>query len=268
MADYVFADSEQELERLQFQAQVLQPVTSRLLNCMGVQPGMRVLDLGCGAGDVALLMADCVGPDGTVLGLDRSEQAIELAKRRALSAGFKQLGFERCDVMDYPCEVPFDCVIGRYVLVHQADPVAFLRKVASFARTGGVIGFHEILLRDPMVESHPVVQLWDRAGDWIVAAIRAVAPHHDAAALLVRYFNEAGLQTPALFCERPIGGGEDSTLYRWAFEGVRSIFPYVLQQGLATEQDLNTFQSRLRHAVIASHAQLIGPTQIAAWVRV
>lgn len=268
MADYVFADSEQELERLQFQAQVLKPVTSRLLHCMGIQPGMRVLDLGCGAGDVAQLAADCVGPDGAVLGLDRSEQAIELANRRAVSAGLKQVIFERCEIMDYACTVPFDCVIGRYVLVHQPDPVEFLRKIASFACSGGTLGLHEILLVDPMVESHPVVALWDSAGDWIVAAIRAVAPHHDAAALLVQYFDEAGLHTPALFCERPIGGGEDSSLYRWAYEGVRSIFPYVLQQGLATEQDLSTFQDRLRHAVVESRAQLIGPTQIAAWVRV
>lgn len=268
MKRYAFADSAEELERLQFQAQVLQPFTVRLLDGMGVCSGMRVLDLGCGAGDVALMVAERVGPEGTVLGLDRSEKAVLLAARRARMAGLKQVAFEHCDVMAYDCRLPFDCVIGRYVLVHQHDPVAFLRKAASFVSPGGTLGLHEILLLDPLVQSQPPIALWNSAGDWIVAAIRAVAPHHDAAARLVKYFAEAGLQPATMLCERPIGGGEDSPLYRWAYEGVRGVWPYVLQQGLASEHDLRTFLNRLRKAVVESRAQLIGPTQIVAWTRI
>jgi SAM-dependent methyltransferase len=267
MSNYVFGHSSEELERLTFQAQVLQAVTSRLLTDMGVGTGMRVLDLGCGAGDVAMLVGKMVGPRGSVLGIDRSPEAVELAAHRSASAGLPHVTFEARDVDVFTSAEPFDCVVGRYVMVHQADPVAFIRKAASLTKPGGTLGFHEILLLDPMMESHPPVQMWDLAGNWIVAAIRAAAPHHGAASRLIEYFSDAGLASPALFCERPIGGGEESLLYRWAFEGVRGVYPHLVRMGVIAEgaEDLSTFESRLRSETVKSRAQLIGPTQIGAW---
>lgn len=270
MSDYLFGSSPEELERLAFQAKVLQPITERLLSEIGLTTGMHVLDIGCGAGDVAMLAGAIVGISGSVTGIDRSPQAIKLAAHRASIAGLQQIEFEACDVNDFSSPRPFDCVIGRYIMVHQADPADFLRKSFRLVKPGGVLALHEILLLDPMLESHPTVPTWNRAGDWIVAALRAAAPHHDAAAKMLAYFHEAGLPPPELRCERPIGGGEDSLMYRWAYEGVRAVYPHIVRMGLATPEteDLDTFETRLRTQTQEAHAQLIGPAQITAWVRV
>ena len=67
---YVLGHSERELERLRLQAQLIDPITRQFLIEAGIAPGMRVLDVGCGAGDVALLAADLVGPTGQVVGVD------------------------------------------------------------------------------------------------------------------------------------------------------------------------------------------------------
>jgi cyclopropane fatty-acyl-phospholipid synthase-like methyltransferase len=48
---------------------------------------MRVLDIGCGVGDLSLLAAELVGSSGKVLGIDRSAEAIAIAARRAKAAG-------------------------------------------------------------------------------------------------------------------------------------------------------------------------------------
>ncbi len=71
---YVLGHEPEELRRLILQAGVLQPIPARLLQNAGIGPGMRVLDLGCGAGDVTMLAADMVGPSGSVTGIDRSPQ--------------------------------------------------------------------------------------------------------------------------------------------------------------------------------------------------
>ena len=69
--NYVLGQSAYEYERLTMQAKILQPFTEKFFTRAGIRPGMRVLEVGSGMGDVALLVAEIVGPGGRVLGADR-----------------------------------------------------------------------------------------------------------------------------------------------------------------------------------------------------
>lgn len=69
----MFGHSQREIRRLTDQAAMLRPITERLMQNVKIAPGMRVLDLGCGAGDVSMLAAELVGPTGEVLGIDRNK---------------------------------------------------------------------------------------------------------------------------------------------------------------------------------------------------
>jgi cyclopropane fatty-acyl-phospholipid synthase-like methyltransferase len=79
---YVMGFTESEVQRLTDQGRLAAPYTRALLLEAGVGPGMRVLDVGCGAGDVSLLAAELVGPSGEVVGLDINARALELARAR------------------------------------------------------------------------------------------------------------------------------------------------------------------------------------------
>ena len=68
---YALPATDRERQRLMSQAEMVRPITRRLFVDAGIGPGMRVLDLGCGVGDVSLLLADLVGPTGEVVGVDR-----------------------------------------------------------------------------------------------------------------------------------------------------------------------------------------------------
>ena len=85
MSDYVLGHSRPEIDRLQRQAEMLRPITERLLVAAGVEPGMRVLDIGCGPGDVSTLIADLVGPTGSVVGIDPSAEALPLPANGSVS---------------------------------------------------------------------------------------------------------------------------------------------------------------------------------------
>src|ERR1700730_18592339 len=67
---YVLGHSQDEIGRLIDQAAIIRPTTERLLRSAGIERGMHVLDLGCGAGDVSMLAGKLVGPSGSVLGID------------------------------------------------------------------------------------------------------------------------------------------------------------------------------------------------------
>jgi SAM-dependent methyltransferase len=97
--DYSLGHSDAELRRLMWQAEVLRPYTERLLRMAGIGPGMRVLDVGCGTGDMTMLAARLVGPSGSVTGIDRGQRPLATAARRAESARMPWVRFHHAALL-------------------------------------------------------------------------------------------------------------------------------------------------------------------------
>jgi ubiquinone/menaquinone biosynthesis C-methylase UbiE len=262
---YVLGHAPEELRRLILQAAILRPFTARLLHDAKIGPGMRVLDLGCGVGDVTMLVAETVGASGCVIGIDRSSQAIALAHERIANTGQRNISFVQCAVEDYADATSFDAVIGRYILIHQSDPVGFLRAAMRLLRPGGIVAFHE--LEFGRLGSLPSVEIWDKAARVVVKFFRLKLPHHDVANRLIELFAAVGLACPNMFCEIPAGGGTASPIYAWFAEGIRSLLPQLAQMGISTGDlmPIDSLESRLRAATVATHSQVEGPAQICAW---
>ena len=157
---HVLGHSPAEIQRLKNQATMLRRVTERLLRNAGIEAGMRVLDLGCGAGDVSMLAAELVGPEGSVVGIDRSQEVLSVAKERARECGLRQISFVQASIEAFSAREPFDLVMGRYILIHQSEPVSLLRKAARLVRPGGALAFHEVRVGDD-TGSFPHVPLWE-----------------------------------------------------------------------------------------------------------
>jgi ubiquinone/menaquinone biosynthesis C-methylase UbiE len=185
--------SDVELERLQLQARCLEGLTRRLIRESGIGPGMRVLDLGAGPGDVAFLVADAVGPTGLVVGVDREERSVELARRRAAEAGYGNVAFAVAGDEALPAESPFGAVIGRFVLIHQRDPM--IRRAAAVVRPGGIVAFLEPAVhRDS--HSLPELELVSAAAGSINRFMLAALPSPDVAGRMIPCFSDAGLPEP------------------------------------------------------------------------
>ena len=84
--DYALGRTQAEYQRLTEQAEILRPVTERMVLAAGIEPGMRVLDVGCGAGDVSFLVAALVGPKGSIVGVDLDGEALKFAEERRRGA--------------------------------------------------------------------------------------------------------------------------------------------------------------------------------------
>jgi ubiquinone/menaquinone biosynthesis C-methylase UbiE len=259
--------SQNEIRRLIHQAAILRPTTERLLRSAGIEQGMRVLDLGCGAGDVSMLAGKLVGPSGSVVGIDLNADVLAVARGRA--EGLSHVTFVQASVGTFSALRPFDLVVARYVLTYQVDPVAFLREAARFATPGGVLALHEFMLDGP-VHSRPQVARWQQATEWLLTTFRGAAPSWDAAARLIEHFSNAGLPQPQLFSETPAGGGVDARYYAWLAGVARTLLPRMVDTGVATAETvaIDTLKSRLRSAVVDARSQVAWPVQVCAWTRV
>ena len=119
--------------------EMLAPTSKVLMEGACLQPGERVLDVGCGCGDTTLRAGDAVGTHGAVVGLDVSEPMLATAKERA--AGRPNLDFRLDDAATARFEVPFDVAISRFGVMFFGDPAAAFTNLAGALRDGARIVF-------------------------------------------------------------------------------------------------------------------------------
>ena len=167
---YVLGHGSDEHRRLMLQSRFVGDLTETVFMRAGLAPGMSVLDIGCGAGDVSFLAAAFVGPTGKVLGIDQSPDSVALASERAKSAGLTNVRFEVGILENLQQAGPFDALVGRLILLYLQDPAATLKKLAELVRPGGLVIFQEMEMAT--ARSVPDIPLWSSCGKWIVEAFK------------------------------------------------------------------------------------------------
>ena len=251
---YVLGHSPAELARLAVQARLVDPITRRFFSDAGIAPGMRVLDVGSGVGDVAFLVCGIVGPLGEVVGTDRSSTALAVARQRADVQGLGNVKFVEGDPAGMHFDTAFDAIVGRYVLMFQPDPAAMLRKLVSHLRPGGIVAFHEPDRKG--ARSFPVVPDYDRGGELIDETLRLTGADSRMGIKLHSTFLAAGLPAPAMRLEAVIGGGSNSSdQVRFEMDVVRTLSEDMERLGLITDSgfDLESISERVEQYLSLIH---------------
>jgi ubiquinone/menaquinone biosynthesis C-methylase UbiE len=266
-ADYALGHGEHELARLTHQGKAFLPFTRQLFEQAGLGAGMRVLDVGSGAGDVCFLVNELVGPTGKVIGIDRAEQAVQWSRQRARSMEMKNVEFLTCDANDFSSKEPFDAIVGRFVLMYCPNPVETIRTLARLLRPGGLIVFQEFDMR--YVRSHPLAPTFERATAWMRETFRATGTQVQLGTDLYSVFVTAGLPDPCLRMDVLLGGGQNFPGYEILAGTIQSLLPVMEQLGIATTAEVNlpTLAKRMRDEVIAMNGIAFSPALIGGWSR-
>jgi ubiquinone/menaquinone biosynthesis C-methylase UbiE len=262
---YVLGHAEEELTRLDRQAQTLATGTRALLREVALPVGGTVLDLGTGTGGVAVLLAELVGPTGRVVGLDRSGAAVDHARRQAALAGLAGVEFVTADVAGPLPVTGADAVVCRLVLAYQADPVAVLRRWAAALHPGGQVVVLEFdFSGGRAIPSFPLVE---RVRAWIAAGFEAARQPQTLGPQLPRLFAEAGLDDVRVLGAQSYVGPHEAAA---TLAGVlRSLTPAIEGAGVATreELDLDRIEQRLVDEFTAYGAVFCPPTLVGCWGR-
>jgi SAM-dependent methyltransferase len=246
---YALGNTDTEHERLMRQAARLAPYTERFFREAGIGPGQRVLDLGSGVGDVAMLMARIVTPSGEVVGVERDVRSIIRARARVAEAGLGNVRFTHCDVNqitpDRSHDRSFDAAVGRFILMFLPDPVAVLRSVSSLVRPGGILAFQEPSWAVSLLISADL-PLWSGAASLSCETFRRSGANPEIGLSLYQMFQAAGLAAPAMRMEIPLGNDRD--FVSWMHDVLCSLLPQIQQHGLslASLGDFDSLPERLQ----------------------
>jgi SAM-dependent methyltransferase len=104
-----------------------------------VKEGDRVLDVGCGFGDTAIKLAQCVGPNGQVVGLDCCEAFLDYGRKDVARQGIANVTFMNADALLERFEPEYDFVFSRFGTMFFANPVAGLKNMRSALKPGGTM---------------------------------------------------------------------------------------------------------------------------------
>lgn len=267
---YVLGHAPDELARLERQAAIFEAPTMAMLQRAGIGPGQRVLDLGCGAGDVSLLVSDFVGPTGTVVGVDRAPEAILTARGRAVASGRRNLTFLEgtIETLEIP---PVDAVVGRFVLMHQPSPTATLAAASRLVRSGGVVALMESHLDALVLEWHswPASAAYTNLLDVMLRTIKAAGGRTDMGLRLRGTFLGAGLQDPSIDVHGTLAGRDADRLCRYMADSLRSMAGMAERLGVATltPADIDEMERGMVDDAARPGAVMNGPVVVTAWTR-
>lgn len=263
---YVLGNTDAEHERLAWQSAQYDPLTERLFRQAGISSGQRVLDLGSGAGHVALLAARLVGSAGEVVGVERDANSIASATALVTKAGFSNVSFTQSDVSQIPPDDLFDAAVGRFILMYIPDPVPVVRSLSRLIRPGGVIAFHEVTW-DEFLRRCAHLPLCAAGAGLIYETFQRTGANAEAGTSLFRVFQDAGLPPPVVTVDMHLLNERDLT--RWIIGILQSMRPQIQALSLSQAKlgDIETFPERLLAELTASDSVVGGPDLVGAWSR-
>jgi ubiquinone/menaquinone biosynthesis C-methylase UbiE len=113
--------------------------SERVFPKLAVKEGDRVVDVGCGFGDTAILLARRVGPRGSVLGIDCCDEFLEFGRKDAAAEGIGNVEFVEADVQTYSFQPEFDFCFSRFGTQFFENPVFALRNMRTSLKPGGTM---------------------------------------------------------------------------------------------------------------------------------
>jgi ubiquinone/menaquinone biosynthesis C-methylase UbiE len=264
--NYPLGYTDDEALRLIEQAAYFEDLTADVLRRAGIERGMRVLDLGCGVGDVSLLAAQMVGTAGSVTGIDRGGGSIDIARRRIARLQIPNISFVVTELDEFDPKELFDAVIGRLVLLYQPDPAATLRRLTRLLKPNGIVACQEI---DIDLSKFPGSELFDSVRSWIATTLKAGGAEPRMGSKLLQTFLAAGLPRPTMIAACRVESGPDSYIYAHHAQIVRSLMPLGERLGTinAEEVGIDTLADRLRQEAAQLEQVTFESRLVGAWSR-
>jgi ubiquinone/menaquinone biosynthesis C-methylase UbiE len=260
---YPIERREGEIERLHLQAAALEFDTGVMLDRIGVAPGWRCLDLGCGPGGIVEPLSLRVGPNGRVTGLDSDavflEHARTLARRRRLDNVEFMLGNA------YRTTLPrgsFDLVHTRFVASTAGRPQELIAEAVALARSGGFVALQEPDIGT--LKCYPSHPAWDQLTRLCEQVFEHAGGDVRLAQRLYSLATHAGLEDVQY---RPfvVGFRSSDPMVDYLPATIESLRGAIARHRLSDEQDLNAALAACRRHLAEPHTVFTYPMVAQVW---
>lgn len=243
--------------------------TCRYFADAGVTHGMRVIEIGCGGGEVTQVLAELVGSSGAVVAIDRHQDSLSTAQDRMKEHGIQHVQFLSADAagdlssLGHLQYESFDVLAGRRVLMYLPDPAGVLRRFARWLRSGGLVVFEEtdstmVPARISPMEAHDQAVAW--FGKMLVAEGANKAMGFSLPATLV----QARLNFERIRAEAVIQG--QGAQYPMSYL-LKLVQPRIIAAGIATQEEIESLAVRLDTESRDPACVYVSAMSFCAWAR-
>jgi SAM-dependent methyltransferase len=263
--DYFLGQSEAEQERLQRQAEEFAEFANDLFDEIEIVPGWRVVELGCGPRGCLDLLAQRVGANGSVLGVEINSDAVELARKYLVDAKIRNVEVKQADgrATGLP-RASFDMATERLVMVNIPEPERIVAEMVDLVRPGGVVAVQEVDWGLHIIE--PPLAALDR----LVGAFETYARRNGMDFLVgrkvQRWLRAAGLLEVRV---RPIAPAcsPDKAQRTVVLQFAKNLRDKILGEGLLSEREFDECVVSLQRHLADPTTFLQFPLMIQAWGR-
>jgi len=263
--DYVLSSGQAGRDRLRILGSVTSPGTNNLFDRIGIRPGMRCLDVGCGGGDVSMLLAQRVGATGHVTGVDLDSIKLGIAADEAANADVSNVEFRETNVFQLIEEIgeeaSFDLVYSRFLLTHLRDPEGALRSMVAMLSPGGTIAIEDIDFSGHF--SYPdCPAMWDYVRLYTATSARTGGNANIGPRLPILLL-EAGVENVSMEVSQPADTvGEAKLICPITME---SVAERTIAEGLATAEEVDRIVRELYEAADNPQMVISTPRFIQVW---
>jgi SAM-dependent methyltransferase len=259
---YALATGEAAAHRLRILHGLYGPGSRRVLLEAGLRRGMRVADFGCGVGLVTALLAELVGPEGHVVGLDSSAAQLAQARER-MPAGGTNVRFVQASAIDSGLPpASFDLVYCRFLLLHLPEPERALREMGALLKPNGILVCEDGDLTsagsEPSSALGAFAELWGRLGP-------ARGVDYTLGRRLFQMVQAAGFPAPEITFNQPVlARGENK---RFLELSVAEAGPAFVEAGLITAVQLERTLAQMWRLNADETVLAVMPRMAQVWAR-
>jgi SAM-dependent methyltransferase len=262
---YVLGYREAEQERLQHQAQQLAHESSWLFDRIGITPGAHVVEIGCGPHGCLELLSERVGPSGRVVGVERSAEAVALARTMvsARTVGNVEVLERDARSTGLP-RGSFDLATSHLVLVNVPQPEQIVAEAAALVRPGGRVAFHEADYVSHVCD--PPLEAWTRLVDLLLVYSEMNGIDPLVGRRLPRLLRKAGLvdiRVNPIVHVYPPGHGRRRILLDFA----ENLSDRIIAQKLVGEPELTGLKQSLEQHLADPDTLVVSHLYFQAWGR-
>jgi SAM-dependent methyltransferase len=262
---YFLGYRQAEQDRLERQAQELAADSNWLFDHVGVAAGWRVIEMGCGPQGCLGLLAGRVGATGRVVGVERSAEQVQRARRFVADCRLANVDVLHADGRQTGLpEQSFDFATARLVLVNIPQPQGLVHEMVRLVRPGGVIAMHEA--DSTTQRCDPPHHAQTRVLEVLNTSVETDGIDRTIGAKLPRLMREAGLvdiRVQPWVHAYPVGHGRRMLLLGFV-ENARA---RLLDQRLIGEAELNALTALLKHHLEDPETLVLSSVFVQAWGR-
>ena len=264
---YTMGRSENETQRLIKQSQLYEGISRNFLETAGISSGMKVLDIGSGAGDVAMLVAEIVGSQGQVVGVDVNPEILKIARSRADAVGLKNIEFMAGDVREMSLDSDFDAVVGRLVLMYIPEAEKVLKDLVDRLKPNGIVAFQEVEMTPYLSMKDPDTPHLNSLIDWTLEVFRRTGGNTAMGLSLYKTFKQAGLPDPIMHFEAPVGCSDSWPGFDYVAQSFKSMLPLLVDLKIATAEEVgvDTLAETLKKEVKLAQRPFFLPPHVTAY---